>query len=46
MILDQIKSLFDVTDVVQLQKFVIQEFRERHQHLYEMHRLNKEKGVT
>ena len=40
------KGLFDVTDVVQLQKFVIQEFRERHQHLYEMHKLNKARGAT
>ena len=46
MILDQIKSLFDVADVVQLQKFVIQEFRERHQHLYEMHKINKARGAT
>ena len=30
MILDQIKTLFDVIDVVQLQRFVINEFRERH----------------
>lgn len=30
MVLDQIKGLFDVVDVVELQKFVINEFRERH----------------
>jgi len=30
MVLDQIKTLLDVVDVVSLQKFVIQEFRERH----------------
>jgi len=44
MILDQIKTLFDVIDVVQLQKFVIQEFRDRHQHLYELHKWNKQNG--
>ena len=38
MIFDQIKTLFDVTDVVELQKFVIQEFRDRHKHLYELHK--------
>lgn len=30
LVLDQIKTLLDVIDVVSLQKFVIQEFRERH----------------
>lgn len=46
MILDQIKTLLDVVDVVQLQKFVIQEFRERHQHLYELHKKNREQGYN
>lgn len=40
------KTLFDVIDVVQLQKFVINEFRERHQLLYDMHKQNKEKGIN
>jgi hypothetical protein len=44
MIIDQIKTLFDVVDVVSLQKFVIHEFRERHQLLYDMHKYNKARG--
>ena len=45
MVLDQIKTLFDVIDVVQLQKFVIHEFRERHQLLYDMHKYNKQHQI-
>lgn len=45
MVLDQIKGYLDVVDIVQLQKFVIQEFRERHQHLVELHKFNKLQGV-
>ena len=44
LILDQIKTLLDVIDVVSLQKFVIQEFRERHLHLYDLHKRNREQG--
>lgn len=33
-------------DVVQLQKFVINEFRERHQLLYDMHKHNKQHGIN
>jgi hypothetical protein len=46
MIFDQIKSLFDVQDVVELQKFVINEFRERHQFLYDLHKNNRESGSS
>lgn len=46
MLLDQMKTLFDVIDVVQLQKFVINEFRERHQLLYDMHKYNKLNGIN
>ena len=46
MILDNIKTMFDVVDIVQLQKFVIQEFRDRHQHLYDQHTKNREQGNT
>jgi len=46
MLLDQMKTLFDVIDVVQLQKFVINEFRERHQLLYDMHKYNKLHGIN
>mmetsp|Transcript_7746 Transcript_7746/g.12999 ORF Transcript_7746/g.12999 Transcript_7746/m.12999 type:complete len:260 (+) Transcript_7746:508-1287(+) len=42
MIFDQVKTLFDVIDVVQLQQFVIREFRERHQFLLDMHRENQQ----
>jgi len=45
MVLDQMKTLFDVIDVVQLQKFVINEFRERHQLIYDMHNFNKQNGI-
>ena len=44
MILDNIKTLLDVIDIVQLQSFVIQEFRDRHQHLYDQHTKNRENG--
>lgn len=44
MMIDQIKTLFDVIDVVTLQKFVIREFRERHQLLYDLHKYNKARG--
>ena len=46
MIMDQTKTLFDVVDVVQLQQFVIREFRERHQALLDFHKSSKEKGIT
>jgi hypothetical protein len=45
MVLDQIKTLFDVVDVVQLQKFVINEFKERHEHLLDLHKYNKLNGI-
>lgn len=32
--------------MVQLQKFVISEFRERHQLLYDMHKFNKSRGIN
>lgn len=33
MILDSVKTMFDVSDIVTMQKFVLQDFRARHQHL-------------
>jgi len=44
MILDQIKNLLDVIDIVQLQKFVISEFRDRHQFQLDFHKKNQENG--
>lgn len=46
MVLDQIKTQFDVVDVVQLQKFVINEFRERHKLLLDMDKYNKLRGIN
>ena len=46
MILDAAKSLFDVIDIVTMQKFIIGEFSARHQVLSEMHQANREAGNT
>ena len=44
MILDALKSLFDVIDLVQLQKFVIVEFRERQLLQFEQMQKRKSEG--
>ena len=46
MILDALKSLFDVIDLVQLQKFVIIEFRERQLLQFELMQKRKSEGVS
>lgn len=38
LVLDSIKTMIDVIDLVSMQKFVIQEFQMRHKNLYEIHR--------
>lgn len=44
MILDSLKSLFDVIDLVELQKFVIVEFRERQLLQFEQMQKRKAEG--
>lgn len=44
MILDAVKSMFDVSDIVTMQKFVLQDFRARHRHLENLAQANQDQG--
>lgn len=46
MILDSVKSMFDVSDIVTMQKFVLYDFRARHRHLQQLAQLYQENGLN
>lgn len=43
-VLDNLKTMFDVVDIVTLQRFVMSEFRQRRQYVKSLIRQNQERG--